>query len=110
MKFRCKLPSYKYLLACRRSNFFLGKNKQVQIELRCIYKSGSLTVNGIVKEGPLAVLALVTEDSASDHGITLSSINGRCRNQKRHKEELLQQTHDKCENNKQIEKVKVKVK
>lgn len=28
-----------------------------------------LTIHGIIKEGPLAIFALVTEDDASDRGI-----------------------------------------
>ena len=48
-----------------------------------------LTINGIIKERPLAIFALVTEDGASDHGILLSSINGCSKNEETYENELL---------------------
>jgi hypothetical protein len=41
-----------------------------------------LTINGIVKKGYLAILALVTKDSAGDCGISLSFTNGCSKNKK----------------------------
>lgn len=52
------------------------------------------TKEGIIEEGSLAILALVTEDGASDHGICMSPINGRGENEKSREEEVERQTHE----------------
>jgi hypothetical protein len=64
-----------------------GKRRDRNVE--CSQFVVDLTINRIIKEGPFAIFALVTEDGATDQSICLSSINGCSKKDETCKKELL---------------------